>query len=415
MKSIIMFTGGIETLDYFTRQLADAFIKLGHKVFLYDLLNDEIGYLPLIAFCKENDAVAVGFNYTGISGERFLSAEKASGQAGPVKLFFDEYNIPYYNIVVDHPFYYHSFLKMLPAHYYELCIDRGHLRFLHEYYPEIKNSDFLPLAGTNLLSTNIIKNDDMASYKRFASRKMDIVFAGNYTAPEYFEKFFEEKGSDYEEFYRGIADDLMMNPDTPMETAFTSHIRKELGNIGMENERLAMKNMIFIDLYVRFRYRAMVIKKLTDGGFNVHTFGAGYNKLLPELKHPENLTQHGGVSSEECLRALNNAKISLNVMPWFKEGAHDRVFNSILNGALCLTDPSSFLIEELKDGIDIAYYSLKNVNSTDELCVKADYYLTHSDEAKEVILNGYKKCMQFHTWAARAEKLHTLIEYNKFK
>lgn len=51
---------------------------------------------------------------------------------------------------------------------------------------------------------------------------------------------------------------------------------------------------------------------------------------------------------------LADAKVSLNVMPWFKDGAHDRVFNSILNGAVCVTDPSRYLEEELHEGEGVA-------------------------------------------------------------
>lgn len=48
----------------------------------------------------------------------------------------------------------------------------------------------------------------------------------------------------------------------------------------------------------------------------------------------------------------------MNVMPWFKDGAHDRVFNSMLNGAVCFTDWSRYLTENLRDGEDIFFYEL---------------------------------------------------------
>ena len=37
MKKIIVFQNGIETLSYFSKQLALAFEKMGHKVFYFDL------------------------------------------------------------------------------------------------------------------------------------------------------------------------------------------------------------------------------------------------------------------------------------------------------------------------------------------------------------------------------------------
>ena len=95
-----------------------------------------------------------------------------------------------------------------------------------------------------------------------------------------------------------------------------------------------MPNLMFVDLSIRFYFRAEVIARLADSGIKVHTFGAGWDML--ECRHPENIITAGNVSSQECLDMISRSKISVNVMPWFKQGAHDRVFNSMLNGCrLC--------------------------------------------------------------------------------
>lgn len=46
-------------------------------------------------------------------------------------------------------------------------------------------------------------------------------------------------------------------------------------------------------------------------------------------------------------------------MPWFKQGAHDRVFNSMLNGAVCVTDTSGYLKDNFIDGENIIFIILK--------------------------------------------------------
>ena len=54
-------------------------------------------------------------------------------------------------------------------------------------------------------------------------------------------------------------------------------------------------------------------------------------------------------------------------MPWFKDGAHDRVFNSILNGTVSVTDTSKYLCGELKEGQGVGYYDLAHMGKLPEL------------------------------------------------
>ena len=98
-----------------------------------------------------------------------------------------------------------------------------------------------------------------------------------------------------------------------------------------------------------------------DAGLKVHTYGEGYNYI--ECQHPENIIQHGSANSQQCLDKISQAKISLNVMPWFKDGAHDRVFNSCLNGAVSLTDSSRYLDEIFTDDENILFYDLNMLRS----------------------------------------------------
>ena len=50
---------------------------------------------------------------------------------------------------------------------------------------------------------------------------------------------------------------------------------------------------------------------------------------------------------------ISQAKISLNVMPWFKMGAHDRVINTMLYGGVALTDTSLFYENTFADGENV--------------------------------------------------------------
>ena len=161
---------------------------------------------------------------------------------------------------------------------------------------------------------------------------------------------------DYIDFYEKVLSDIINHPNMTIDEAAEKHLREEFNDLTDEQLCNCMPGMMYADLNVRFHYRELAIRALVDSGLKVNTYGEGYNYIVCE--HPENIIQHGSANSQQCLDNISQAKISLNVMPWFKKGAHDRVFNSCLNGAVCLTDSSSYLDEIFTDGKDILFYDL---------------------------------------------------------
>jgi hypothetical protein len=390
MKKIILFTGGVETLDFFSLQLSKAFNNMGHEVFIFDLLEEEKCCHELLRFIEEQNTVMISFNFTGIRGEEIFFDKKG-------KLFWDYYHIPCFNIVVDHPFYYHELIRQRPHLYRQLCIDRYHEQYMKRFFPEVTNNPFMVLGGTEL--------DPKGSYLPLERKTMDIVFTGNYTPPQTFDKHITRIDEEYTAFYHAIIDDLITHPERTMEEVFEFHIKKEMGEISEDELKLCMENMIFIDLYVRFYYRGLVIKTLVDHGLKVHVFGKGWELLA--CKHPENLIDGDYLNSLECLQKISQAKISLNVMPWFKDGAHDRIFNTMLNGALCLTDDSIYLREELQEDVNVKFYSLSEVEKLPGIVTEL---LGRPDRMKEIIAAGYQRAVKSHSWDCRARILEQIIE-----
>ena len=89
-------------------------------------------------------------------------------------------------------------------------------------------------------------------------------------------------------------------------------------------------------------------------------------------------------------------------MPWFKDGAHDRVFNSILNGAVCVSDRSGYLCEELPEGYGVCYYDL---NHPEEAVEKIRLLLSEDERRKQILEAGRTLTEKGHTWEQRAEQL----------
>ena len=145
---------------------------------------------------------------------------------------------------------------------------------------------------------------------------------------------------------------------------------------------------------------------LVDGGIKVAVFGGGWEEL--ECAHPENLILGKGVNSITCLKMISLAKMSLNVMPWFKDGAHDRIFNTLLNGALLITDSSIYLDEILRDGENCLLYDPENMEM---LADRVKKLLDDPEKMKQIIHAGYELAANGHTWQDRADFLSEIIEH----
>ena len=384
MKKIIMFTGGIETQEYFTLQLAKAFEKIGHDIYLYRLNEGERDIPDLCRFIEEKNTVMITFNFHGLNFEEPFYNDDLS--------LWEVLEIPCYNIVLDHPFYYHKFLKTMPPNYIHISIDRGHENYMRRFFPQIKLGPFLPLAGTE------IHNIPMKE------RSKNIVFTGNYTPPHQFDQYITRINEDYTNFYYGIIDDLIAHPSLGMDEAFEKHLRLEMKGLSDDDLKTCMENMIFIDLYVRFYFRGLAVRTLADHGFPIHIYGGGWDLL--NCKCPENVILGGSANSLECLEVISDSRISLNVMPWFKDGAHDRIFNSMLNGTVSLSDDSLWLRENITDGKEIAYYSLSEI---EQLPTIVDGLMSDTNRLEEIAQNGYRKAKTSHTWECRAKVLEGLI------
>lgn len=147
------------------------------------------------------------------------------------------------------------------------------------------------------------------------------------------------------------------------------------------------------------------MQELVDAGIKVHVFGDGWQLL--ECRQAQNLMIMNSLDSVGCLKKLCQTKLSLNVMPWFKDGAHDRIFNSMLNGSVCLTDSSLYLDDILKDQVNSSIYTLENMDRLPEMAVGL---LENPSLMQKIADGGYETAQAGHTWAHRAKVLHELVE-----
>lgn len=416
IKRIVMMEGGVETLSYFSHQMAQEFQMLGYAVFFYDLKQEESSAGKLRKFIRPRETVLVTFNFQGLEKETGVYREG-------IGYLWDTYHIPCYNIAADHPYFYDDRLKDLPEKYRHISIDRRQKAYFEEFYPEYVSRGFLPLAGTGLRQAEEEGETEQGEARaQGAAVEMgeagaqgaaeqtapcyDVILTGNYTKLSFFEPYINWINEEYAAFYRGIIDDLLEHPACTVEEVALAHCEREMGKEPNDQLRIALHKMIFIDLYVRNYWRGKAVRTLVNAGIPVHVVGKGWEEL-EDVRQPECLKLHPQTDSVTCLGMLEDAKVSLNVMPWFKDGAHDRVFNSILNGAVCVTDPSRYLEEELHEGEGVCYVALQDMDALPE---KVKDLLQNDSGRNEIVRRGRAIVEQKHTWAERAKTLAAWIK-----
>jgi len=82
-------------------------------------------------------------------------------------------------------------------------------------------------------------------------------------------------------------------------------------------------------------------------------------------------------------------------MTWHKDGFTERVLNSMLAGAVALSDKTTRLEEEFVNGEDIILFDLVKIDS---LPARLKDLLSNDEKLREVAENGRKKVMKKHLW-----------------
>lgn len=422
MEPLIIFCEhAVETLTYFSGQLAQAFSEWGYDIFWLDFDMLALGAWKLKQAAKEREAVLITFNFIGLSWEEDLWEFDEEGC--PDACIWEQLGIKCLNIMVDHPIYYSkALLKTVPG-MQTFCIDRDHVAYMKRFYPNIP-CEFLPSAG-NLLEEegrfgNLPEDADVRQpgklpedgalrslepYAKWKERPYPLVFTGNYVPLANIKTQLDHLEPEYRDFYYEIIDAFISHPDQDLLSLIEPYMRREIPDITDEGLRDAMNTMQAVDLWIRTYFREKVVRVLAESGLPVQLYGQDWDRV--SWKHPPNLVVSGkAVNSIDCVRAMAQAKLALNVMPWFKDGAHDRIFTAMLQGAVALTDGSRFLHENFKERDTLVFYRLEEL---EKLPITVRELLEEPGQLYEIAVRAKAVAGKFHTWRQRAEVIRSSI------
>ena len=379
-KRLVLFGSDIFILQYIMEQYSRAFSNMGYETFIFPATSTQEEFTDnaekLFLFHEKGVDAVITFNNRGF----FMPIE---GQGS----LWDKWNVPCYDLLVDHPMYYYDTLDHSPAQGIVICADKNHVNYVERFYPTVQKSFFLPTGGEELHPGQL--------KKPIADRAIDVLFIGSY-------KYHSDYA--YDAIDETVMDDMIGNPHKTLEHALDDCLKKIQPDLSDDELKLMIQKHRFVETNLSSMYRLEIIHALTDAGITVSVYGEGWNQT--DLIGHSNFKCHAPVSFAEGLALMEDSKIVLNQMSWFKDGGSERIFNTMLQGAVCVTDDSIYLKEHFTDGEDIMFYSLTALEKLPEL---VSGLLQDPDRMQHIAGCGYNNASSHHTWAHRAAELAKLL------
>ncbi len=289
-----------------------------------------------------------------------------------------------YQFQFDNPIFYPpDFFVGADENYYLLCQDAGYAGFLKRYCG-VKNALQLPPGGTG---TGEPFSED---------RDMDVIFLGTYfTLPERTLRPMEQEFYDY----------MILHPNLSFEEGLFN-LCAQPGAVPVSEEYYLQLLYALADTCKRVTYdfRKRVIRTLLEGGISLHVFGESWKEFPVPEGASGKLILHGHLRAEDAPDLYRRAKVSLNVMTWHKAGMTERVADSMLGGAVCVSDRTDYLEEHFTEE-EICLYDLAHL---EKLPGMIRTLLGRADDREIIRKKAEVKARKEHTWDARAKQLQRL-------
>lgn len=363
---------------YFGDSIGQALSSLGHDVEYFKV--DENSLDDLEQYIGKKYDALIDFN-----------SDLPKALMDDDSYFLDHVDAPFFDIILDHPLYHHDSLKHKLKNFHIICLDENHKKYIQKYYSHIKSVTVSPMTG------ELAFGKDRINWDNFENRKYDILFSGTYTAPKRLETAINKLPIPVADTVYELIEMLKADSSLTIEEAVDTLSETEIYDYINLDKPLHTQTFYLADSYVRCLNRKKLVEALDNCEHELHLFGALWEEL--PLKHA---TIHRELPFNLTFTVFTKAKISVNIMPNFKAGSHDRVFSSQLNGAASLTDPTTLLRNEYKHNDNILFFDLNNI---DEATFIVDESLKDLDKLKKIAQAGYEIASKNHTWAEIAKKL----------
>ncbi|MFC7751460.1 glycosyltransferase, partial [Paenibacillus thermoaerophilus] len=316
------------------------------------------------------------------------------------KSLYDHLAVPLFAFMVDHPMYHIDRLNKGVANLIVSCVDKRHIAFLNKYMSGQYSKVFIP-HGSSLVS------EPTAESKRMKDRNIDIVFTSTYRDPDYYRQQWESQTPFISSLFDEIAERAMVCSDQSlMETAENVFVEKGI-DLEYLHHRKFWLLLTQVDLYIRFQRKKEFVSFLSRLPVRIEIFGNGWESSRITTPHMKFNPPIGFIRAQEQMR---NAKMVATVMPNFLEGGHERVFTSMLSGAISITNTNSFFTSNFEHQKSIWLYNFDYSGLEDELIS----VLSNHDRLQSIADEGRRLAQENHTWLTRANKIVEAVHCHKF-
>lgn len=320
----------------------------------------------------------------------------------------NNFDIPVWHYILDHPLYHYKALKVQLNNYNVICLDTFHAKLIRESFPHIREVKVIPLSADEYSISNISKKycqDNMAdtnsdssyntlSYHKCSKRAVKLLFTSTYTDPVKVALLYNKSGLNIQNnnindkdindnstkntLIKDIDNDyllnaLLNNPSFTQEKA-VQYLRS-LNILDNSSSTIQyLHNNFLIDVYLQCIIREEIVSTIIKNRIPITIYGHDWDAFVDkcDILIPE-YTKYLDIRKEVTYNRLpaiySNARLSLNQMPWFKGGMHDRIPLALMNGCLSLTDASTYLTDVLNIGENegVYTYSLENIEAVPDI------------------------------------------------
>lgn len=363
--------------NFFAHQLGAAFEELGFEV-------------QVCEFTREDDfdkilSPLTGKKYRAIFDFNSLLPRLEMEDGTP---FMEQLDGPFFDYVLDHPLFHYNALVRSGKNFHAIVLDEAQEEYVRKYHPQLAGVHMLPLGATEALFEGAKNPADK------------VLFMGTYDNPESVYELVTSSPEPLRTFMKNLIEQRLADPCLPMEEAFRRYLKEEDMELDDGNFSLFMNAMYPVDAYIRDYFRKAAIDELLAKKIPVLAVGEGWHKYTPV--NAAYLTKGKPVLFELSFEKIAREQILLNVSPIFNRGLHDRILAGMANKTAVLTDENPYLRTHLKDGENIALYSLKNMESLSNL---AGELMENSALREHIAEQGYQEFSANHTWMERAKTI----------
>ena len=382
-KEIIAIVFGksrYSSLNYFSEELAYEFQTRGYEIVYVDTNNvDSFRNSLLYMYGKKIKGI---FGFNGVC----IDLESKDGYRLSELL-----DTTYYGLYVDHPLYHAGRHHLIRHRNVAFFVDKRHVEYAKKIYSAYDNIQFLPLGGT-----------PHCNVSKISERRKSVAIFGSYSNPDMLHQKIETEENETNKTIIYTVINTMINDGVDINVALDLLLKNINVNVNNEDYENITNLLAKADGYVRNYNRYKVLKSLLDSGIDVDIYGAGWEQFACSDESRKHLHIYETVDYFKSLELMEEYKIVINIMPCFMDGSHDRVFNSLLAGTVCVTDKSKYLLDEFDENENIVFY---DINDTAKLPKIINELLANEELMQKIADNGKRFCENNHLWKNRVDSI----------